>query len=302
MRGSGNGSGGGKGGGSPRDPAARRVYLRALPDPLVPARHSVGARRRSAELQRFLRPLERVAREALPIRGAVQVLVAARRDWRRLSSYPYGLPFARTTRDSVSLVVAADYPPRLTARFDDLLLRAGRGGVRPPGDIREFLDLLLGHEWGHAAANRSGLRTRVKWFDELMATYLFAQALRAAGDAATLQRLAAWAELQTAATAEERSALDGFEYPRGKMPLTRMLWYQGVFTERALALSAERGWGFARQLAGRLPAADRGALARALVAVEPGFKAWFVVFAQEEERVAGFDRAGNPTAGADPSG
>jgi hypothetical protein len=85
------------------------------------------------------------------------------------------------------------------------------------------------------------------------------------------------------------------------MPLTRMLWYQGVFTERALALSAERGWGFARQLAGRLPAADRGALARALVAVEPGFKAWFVVFAQEEERVAGFDRAGNPTAGADPS-
>ncbi len=283
MTGPADGSGGGSGGGRAHDPAARRVYLRSLPDTLVPGRHSVGARRRTAQLQRFLRPLEGVAREALPIQGKVQLLVAAGRDWRRLSSYPYGLPFARTTRELVSLVVAADYPPRLIARFDDLLLRAGKSGVRAPGDVREFLDLLLGHEWGHAAANRAGLRTRVKWFDELMATYLFAQALRAAGADGALTRLAAWAALQTAATAEERSALDGFEYPRGKMPFARMLWYQGVFTERALTLSAERGWDFPRALAARLPAADRGELARAVVDVDPGFKPWFAVFAPEEE-------------------
>jgi len=294
MTGPEDGGGGGPGGARARDPASRRVYLRSLPDALVPGRHSIGARRRTAQLQRFLQPLERVAREALPIEGKVQLLVAAGRDWRRLSSYPYGLPFARTTPEMVSLVVAADYPPRLTARFDELLLRASRSGVRAPGDIREFLDLLLGHEWGHAAANRAGLRTRVKWFDELMATYLFAQALRAAGADGTLARLAAWAELQTAATAEERSALDGFEYPRGKMPFARMLWYQGVFTERAVALSAERGWDFPRALTGRLPAADRGELARALVDVEPGFKPWFVVFAPEDDdlRVGGAPEAG----------
>jgi len=267
------------------------VYLRSLPDGLVPGRHSIGARRRTAQLQRFLQPLERAARDALPIHGQVQLLVAGARDWHRLSSYPYGLPFARTTADLVSLIVAADYPPRLTARFDDLLLRARKSGVRAPGDIREFLDLLLGHEWGHAAANRAGLRTRVKWFDELMATYLFAQALRAAGAEGPLARLVAWAELQTAATADERSALDGFEYPRGKMPFARMLWYQGVLTERALILSAERGWDFPRALADRLPAADRGELARALVDVEPGFKPWFVVFAPEE---------GLPTGGPPP--
>ncbi|MEJ2287331.1 MAG: hypothetical protein P8Y02_01600 [Deinococcales bacterium] len=286
MHGSGHGSGQGSGDGSPPgardDPAARRVYLRALPDPLVPGRYSAGSRRRTAQLQHFLRPLEAVAREALPVEGSVQLLVASSKDWRRVSSYPYGLPFARTSRRLVSLVTAADYPPRLTARFDDLLLAAGRSGVRAPGDVREFLDLLLGHEWGHAVANRSGLRTRVKWFDELMATYLFAQALRAAGGDGTLARLAAWAELQTAATAEQRGALDGFEYPRGKMRLGRMLWYQGVFTERAIALSEASGWAFPRTLAGRLPAADRGELARALLEVEPGFKPWFMVFAPDE--------------------
>ena len=278
-----HGSGHGSSGGGSHDPAARGVYLRALPDALVPGRYSSGARRRTAQLQRFLRPLEALARSALTVDGPVQLLVAASKDWRRVSSYPYGLPFTRTSRRLVSLVVAADYPPRLTARFDDLLLRAGRGGVRAPGAIPEFLDLLLGHEWGHAVANRSGLRTRVKWFDELMATYLFAQALRAAGDDATLARLAAWARLQTAATAEERGALDGFEYPRGKMPLARMLWYQGVFTERALALSQASGWAFPRALAGRLPASDRGELARALVEMEPGFRPWFAVFAPDEE-------------------
>jgi hypothetical protein len=264
------------------DPAARRVFLRPLPDALVPGRHSSGARRRPAELQRFLAPLEQAAGAALPVTGTVQLLVVASRDWRRLSSYPYGLPFARTTRDLVSLVVAADYPPRLTGRFDGLLLRAGQGGVSPPGDVREFLDLLVGHEWGHAVANRAGLRTRVKWFDELMATYLFAQGMRAAGRGATLARLEAWARLQIAATAERSGALDGFEYPRGKMPLARMLWYQGVFTERAVALSASRGWSFARAIADRLPASDRGHLARSLVDVEPGFGPWFAVFAREE--------------------
>ena len=268
------------------DPAARRVYLRPLPTGAVPGRHSKGARSRTAQLQRFLEPLELAARAALPVEGGVQLLVVSAGDWRRLASYPYGLPYARTTRRLVSLVVAADYPPRLTHRFDELLLRAGRGGVEPPGKVHEFLDLLVGHEWGHAAANRSGLRTRVKWFDELMATYLFAQALRSSGDVAALERLAAWAELQVAATVAQRSPLDGFEYPRGTMRLARMLWFQGVFTERALALSAESGWAFPRTLAERLPAEDRGALARALVEVEPSFRSWFAVFAADEPRPA----------------
>jgi len=268
------------------DPASRRVFLRALPDSLVPGRHSAGARRRTAFLQRFLLPLERVAQAALPLDGDVQLLVVAPKDWRRISSYPYGLPFARSSPRLVSLVVAADYPPRLNARFDSLLLAAGRGGVRAPGDIREFLDLLVGHEWGHAAANRAGLRTRVKWFDELMATYLFAQGLRAAGESGALARLRAWAALQIAATAGQGGALDGFEYPRGKMKLARLLWYQGVFTEQALAVAERRGWGFPLAMAERLPAPDRGALARALMEVEPGFRRWFAVFAQDGAEAA----------------
>ncbi len=260
----------------------RRVYLRPLEDVLVPAHHSSGARRRAAQLQHFLRPLEQAARGALGLEGGLRLLVANHHDWRRLCSYPYGLPFTRTTRHLVSVMAAADYPLRLTRRFDDLLLRAGRGGVRPPGDVSEFLDLMIGHEWGHAAANRAGLRTRVKWFDELMATYLFAQALRASGGSAACDRLRAWSRLQVAATREERAPLDAFEYPRGKGRLPGLLWFQGVFTQRALDLGDARGWEFPLALRAALPAAHRGDVARSLVAVEPSFKPWFGVFAPGE--------------------
>ena len=66
-------------------------------------------------------------------------------------------------------------------RWDDILVQGGASGrATRQGDVREFLDLLIGHEWGHAAANLSGLRSRVKWVDEFMATYLFLAALEAA--------------------------------------------------------------------------------------------------------------------------
>ena len=83
-------------------------------------------------------------------------------------------------------------------RWDDILVRAALSGERAPGDVREFLDLLIGHEWGHAAANLSGLRSRVKWVDEFMATYLFLAALEAAGLGAVKERFTAWARLQVA--------------------------------------------------------------------------------------------------------
>lgn len=255
-----------------------RVYLRPMADAWVPARHSSGARRRTAQLQRFLAALERSAREALGLEGAPHLLVANARDWRRLCSHPYGLPFTRTSRSHVSLVAAADYPSRLTRRFDDVLLRAGRAGVRAPADVREFLDLMVGHEWGHTVATRAGLRTRVRWLDELMASYLFAAALDAGGPSAARARLAAWVRVQVAGAAEERAPLDTFEYPRGRMRLGRLLWFRGVLTERALELARSREWGFARGLAERLPVADRGALARALVELEPGFRDWFATF------------------------
>lgn len=248
--------------------------------------HSEGARWRAGQLSAWLVKLHTPAAAALRPGGEVRLLVANSHDWQRLCAYPYGLPFTRNQPGRASVVVAADYPERFLKRFDGLLLGAGHAGIALPGPLTEFLDLLVGHEWGHAIANVSGLRTYLRWLDELLATYLFVAALREAGEHRSLELLERWAELQVAAGQQGTVGgwpLDGFEYPRGRTPLPRLLWYQGVFTQRALELSAARGWEFPLALADTLPGADRGELARNLVAIEPSFRPWFAVFGESEE-------------------
>lgn len=275
------------------------VYLRDLPigqeaGTLV-TRHSQGARSRAAQLRHFLAPLHVEATRVLGTTGEVALLVASGPDWRKLCDYPYGFPFTRTAPGarSAAVVAAADYPPRFTRRFDDVLLEAAKAGATPPADIGEFLDVMVGHEWGHAVANLSGLRTHVRWLDELMATYVLAQALRATGQAVRLERMAAWARVQVAGgdgadLLQRRGAGDGgrpatidlasFEYPRGRTGLARSLWFQGIFTQRALEVSESRGWEFLLALRTALPAAHRGEVARALIDTDASFRPWFAVF------------------------
>ncbi|MFO7545544.1 MAG: hypothetical protein R6W77_08630 [Trueperaceae bacterium] len=275
------------------------VYLRDLPleqgaSSLV-TRHSQGARSRAAQLRHFLAPLHVEAGRVLGTTGEVALVVASGPDWRRLCDYPYGFSFTRTApgAQSASVVAAADYPPRFTRRFDDVLLEAAKAGATPPADIGEFLDLMVGHEWGHAVANLSGLRTHVRWLDELVATYVLAQALRATGQTVRLDRMAAWARVQVfggdgadrrqrqVGTGEARPAavdLASFEYPRGRTGLARSLWFQGVFTQRALEVSEARGWEFLLALRTALPAAHRGEVARALIDTDASFRPWFAVF------------------------
>ncbi len=266
--------------------SAARLYLRSLEGGALAARHSSGARTRTAHLLGFLSPLHEAAATALGPEGEVTLLVANHRDWHLVCSYPYGLPFTRNMPSTSVVIAAADYPERLKRRFDDLLLAAGKAGAAP-GPVSEFLDLLVGHEWGHAVANRSGLRTGVKWLDELMATYLLVAGLLATGGEEAHALLERWTRVQVAATADLKGALDEFEYPRGRMELAKLLWFQGVFTERALALAPARGFDLALELRAALsrdegaPAPDRGDVARALVEVEPSFRPWFAVFGED---------------------
>lgn len=262
--------------------AENRVYLRPYPHSELPARHSAGARVRTTQLLGFLLPLHRAAAPVLQPQGDVSLVVVDAPDWRSIFNYPYGLPFTRNLPDSAVVVAAADYQERLLRRFDDPLLRAAKAGVRAPGQVGELLDLMVGHEWGHAIANRSGLRTNVKWLDEFMATYLFVQALMATGGSASREMLSAWSDVQVAAHAELKGALDDFEYPRGRMGLAQLLWFQGVFTQRALALAPERGWDLAVELRAALPAEHRGKVSSALVEIEPSFRTWFAVFGAAE--------------------
>jgi hypothetical protein len=117
--------------------------------------------------------------------------------------------------------------------------------------------------------------------------------LRATEQTVRLDRMAAWARVQVAGgdgadlrerrggAGEVRPAafdLASFEYPRGRTGLARSLWFQGVFTQRALEVSASRGWEFLLALRKALPAAHRGEVARALIDTDASFRPWFAVF------------------------
>ena len=302
----------------------RGVYLRPLPDALVPARHSAGARVRAGQLQAFLRPLQALARERLPLHGALTLSVLGTADWRRVCRYPYGFAFTRSrptpasqaaaAGPSVDVIVPADHPGRLLRRFDEVLLRAARAGVRPPppgsgrsergptlseapapsGDVRELLDLIVGHEWGHAVATLAGLRLRVTWLDELLATAIYLAALREVGAEPLAARVLAWADVQAAGGDDSRRDLGAFEYPRGRLRLAQSTYFQGVFTRRAWELVAgdeREPWAFVQALhAAVAPVArplaagrHRGDIARALVDVEPSFRAWFATFGSDAD-------------------
>ncbi len=322
----------------------RGVYLRPLPDPLVPARHAAGARVRTAQLQAFLRPLQALARERLPLHGDLTLSVLGADEWRRVCRYPYGFAFTRSrptgaslagaAGPSVDMIVPADHPARLLRRFDEVLLRAARAGVRPPppggrpaadsagdadgadggaplrgpglteapapsGDVRELLDLIVGHEWGHAVATLAGLRLRVTWLDELLATVIYFAALRDVGADALAARVLAWADVQAAGGDDSRRDLGAFEYPRGRLRLAQSTYYQGVFTRRAWELvggARREPWAFVQALhaavagVARAPGEaergrHRGDVARALIEVEPSFRAWFATFGSAGDSV-----------------
>ena len=328
------------------------VFLRELPDPWLPARASasrraVGAAARARRVQAFLVPLQRAAAARFELHGHAELWVLAADDWARVTRAPYGWPFTRTRPTPASaagaagpttaIVVAAEVPGRLLQRFEPVLLAAARAGVMPPraggppaaaaagaatleeapfarADARELFDLVVGHEWGHALAIAAGLRTRVKWLDELVATTAFLAALDELGASETRRRFLAWAEVQVAGGAAAADALPprrgrrapgpaarppteparpagprrdlgAFDAPGGRLRLPETVWFQGVFARRAEELVAADGWGFLERLGSALQAVDvgrgrdaRGEVARALIAVEPSFRAWFRTF------------------------
>ena len=349
------------------------VFLRELPDPWLPARASGsrsahGAAARARRVQAFLVPLQRAAAARFALHGHNELWVLGSDDWARVTRAPYGWPFTRTRATPASaalaagpttaIIMAAEVPGRLVKRFEPVLLAAARAGVLPPragaatvapaaggaatleeaplarADARELLDLVVGHEWGHAFAVAAGLRTRVKWLDELVATTAFLAALDELGAVETRRRFLAWAEVQVAgggaATGVERPRharrpsagpdprarsdpnprarsdpdprarsdpelprrdLGAFETPRGRLRLPELAWFQGVFAQRADTLVAADGWGFLERLRWALEDVDtgrgrdaRGEVARALVKVEPSFRAWFRTFGDATSR------------------
>ena len=237
----------------------------------------------------------------------VKLLVLTQTDWAKAAPYPYGFTFFRRLRDGSGVIFApADYPGNLLWVFKAVVMRAGQ---RAPGTVEEFLDYTLGHELGHAAADQLGIRTKVRWLDEFLATYLYLCALRSAMPDAykrvlnwgaifasskidcaladpvltkpggSRKRVNARRETRAADVTLERTDLGAFEYPLVRLPLANQAWYQARFTLYAADILERRGWDFILDALNVLPlATGRGGVSRAIVRLEPGFKDWFKSF------------------------
>jgi hypothetical protein len=223
----------------------KKVYLRTFPDDVLPTRYSVGALRRAAQMQRFLKELQlangAVFNDSVSFNdrvGGLELLVLNHSDWYKLSSFPYGLPLSKTKKDpatnlyNATLFIAADYQPRLLQRFDDPLLKAAKSGYKAPGEPRELLDLLAGCEWAHALYLINQKSSEEKWSDEVKVVSSFIQALKAAGHDFLLSHFEAWLHVQKAGG--EEAELSDFTYPRCKMPFAKMLYLQGTLGLEAL--------------------------------------------------------------------
>ena len=234
------------------DPFARKTYLHAVTDPLLPVQFSTGKRTRALQLQSFLKTLSAAAAAKKPPEtadGILNLAVLTSADWRRLLSAPYGWGAARRAEGVVSLLLPAGYPPRLIARWDAVRLRAGRQGVRAPGGVPAYLDTLLGLEWAHALllTKQQGRPPR-PWLREVVAAYLYQTVLLELGDTQRLEYLSAWAQVQRAGAAPKANERQAFVYPRAKQPLDDLLWTQSSLWLRATELGEAHGWA--------LPAAD----------------------------------------------
>ena len=261
------------------------MYLRTLEDPLLPARYSRGAQSRAVQVQRFLRTLQRLAETRLTLNAAANLLVLERSDWSALFSHAYGFPFVRfSTRDAhgPTIVVAANYPERLLHRFDAVLVRGAKAGVNAPGDLREFFDLLIGFEWGHALLRASGLQTKTKWFNEWLAVYLYLLALRDTDQIDLEKRVVAWARFSVAGSSVTRAPLSALDYPRMKVSLDDLLWFQGMFTLRAAEMLETRAWDLPLALRAALADTKRRSAQPLLVELEPGFARWLELFGPTE--------------------
>lgn len=312
----------------PVAPVPAGIYLRDMADPLVPARVSIaralGAGARARQLQAFLAPLQQAANPHLGQFGGVELWVLGERDWQAATSAPYGWPLLRIRAGAragaaVAMVAAAEIPGRLLKRFDPVLLAAARAGVHVDAaaagantleggpwvraDARELVDLTLGHEWGHARLVLAGLRTRVKWVDEVMAMVVFVAALRTLDAQALEARWRVWLALQRAGGAgaalaqpprfSRRAILapaganglpwdpSTFDLPRGRMPLPALAYAHGTLAALALALVDAEGWGTLQRWATLLDGLEqqrgrsaREDVTRALLQLHPSVEAW----------------------------
>jgi hypothetical protein len=271
---------------------------------------SIGVQARAMALKAYLEELlesleQRLARVFAP----VTLLVLNQGDWAKNAPYPYGFTFYRRLRNGQGIIFApADYPARMLWTYREVILQAQKTGINAPGTLEEFFDLTLGHELGHAIADQLELRTKVRWIDEFMATFLYLLALKNTNPEA-LARVLQWARIfsiggsentidssltkptgirvkkaqqrleQAGASLVTRTDLGAFEFPFSRLTTANQAWFQAQLLQQAHSILETRGADFVIQASEQFKnTKGRGEISKALLKLEPRLRAWFKVF------------------------
>lgn len=169
----------------------KELFLRLIAgSPLTRYSDQPNLARRAGQLQRFLGELQKTLDKNISSdQHTLEFWVLSRKDWSRLTSRPYGLAFVRQQ----VLIAPADYNPRMTESFDDVLLQAAQHKLKAPGEVRELFDLLIAYEWAKGKLKGLGLNARQREQNGFVAAYLFLLVLQ---DFESLQyKITQWARI-----------------------------------------------------------------------------------------------------------
>jgi hypothetical protein len=277
---------------------------------LITLEFSIGVQSRGLALKSYLEELLQSLAQTLALElASVALLVFNQSDWVKNAPYLYGFTFYRRLKNGHGIIFApADYPARMLWTYREVVLQAQKTGIGAPGTLEEFFDLTLGHELGHAVADQLELRTKVRWIDEFMATFLYLLALKNTNPDA-LGRVLQWARIfslgssentvdsslikpagirlkkakkrleQAQASQVTRTDLGAFEFPFSRLTTANQAWFQAQLLQQAHSILEARGADFVLEAREQLQnAKGRGEISKALLKLEPGLKSWFKVF------------------------
>lgn len=277
---------------------------------LITLEFSIGVQSRGLALKGYLEELLQSLAQSLALElAAVTLLVFNQSDWVKNAPYPYGFTFYRRLKNGHGIIFApTDYPARMLWTYREVVLQAQKTGIGAPGTLAEFFDLTLGHELGHAVADQLELRTKVRWIDEFMATFLYLLALKNTNPDA-LTRVLQWAKIfslggsentldsgltkpagirlkkaqkrleQASASRVTRTDLGAFEFPFSRLTTANQAWFQAQLLQQAHSILEARGANFILEAREQLKnVKGRGEISKALLKLEPGLKSWFKVF------------------------
>ena len=174
--------------------ALGKVHLQKLEHPDLSLQYSRMNQRRSRQVHRFLSELQKEAKNGLPFANVKpELFILTRRDWRSVVASPYGISSSKVTKHQGKIFASVDYPQRLLHQFDTVFLEAS---FKPPGDLNELLDLMLGFEWAYCLLRLQKLSTNHASLNALLTAYLYLICLEKADFHSVRDRLNLWTKAE----------------------------------------------------------------------------------------------------------